>query len=69
MRACAYVVQKKWSDAISDFTEAIRLDDDYADAYSHRAAAYDETGDADKAKADRNKLKKLEGKPDAPEAE
>ena len=54
--------------AIDDFTKAIELDETYADAYSHRATAYDATDEADKAKADRSKLKELKEKKAGPVA-
>ena len=59
LRGSVYAAQKKWPLAVADFTEAIRLDDEYADAYSGRAAAYEQTGQSAKANADRAKLKKL----------
>lgn len=38
--------------AITDYTEAIRLNPDYAEAYVNRGLAYTQTGDDDKAIAD-----------------
>ena len=38
--------------AIADFTEAIRLDPKYAEAYCNRGCAYRNKGDYDKAIAD-----------------
>ena len=56
LRGSVYAAQKQWPKAIADYTEAIRLDDNYSDAYSRRAAAYLETGETDKAKSDLKKL-------------
>ena len=60
LRGSVYAAQQKWPSAIADYTEAIRLDDEYADAYSGRAAAYEQTAATDKARADRDQLAKLD---------
>ena len=44
---------------IADYTEAIRINPDYALAYYNRATAYQELGDADKAAADFARAKEL----------
>jgi tetratricopeptide (TPR) repeat protein len=56
LRGSVRASQKKWCLAIADFTEAIRLDDGYVDAYKSRATAFEQTGQAKKAKADRDKV-------------
>jgi tetratricopeptide (TPR) repeat protein len=43
---------KDYDKAISDFTEAIKLDPNYAIAYFDRGMVYDETKDYDKAISD-----------------
>ena len=58
-RGCVYAAQKKWPQAIADYTEAIRLDDEFAEAYADRATAYEQTGAPDKAKADRDQAAKI----------
>ena len=63
LRGSVCAAQHKWPSAIVNFTEAIRLDNQYADAYSRRAAVFDETDQADKAAADRAMAKKLAGPP------
>ena len=60
LRGRVYAAQKKWPESIADFTEAVRLDDDYSEAFTQRAAAYDATGKPNKAKADRDRAKKIE---------
>jgi tetratricopeptide (TPR) repeat protein len=45
----AHYERKDWDRAIADYTQAIRLDPDFADAYFWRAAAYDEKSDWDRA--------------------
>jgi len=55
--------KKDYDKAIVNFTEAIRLDPNYAEAYSYRAGAYYGKKDYDKAIADYTELIRL--KPDA----
>ncbi len=44
---------------IADYTEAVRLDPKYAEAYYNRGAAYKEGGKTAKAEADFAQAKKL----------
>src|SRR5262249_10497497 len=48
--------------AIADYSEAIRLDPNLADAYNNRALAYRQIGREDLAKADESTAKGLRGK-------
>ena len=45
--------------AIADYTEAIRLAPDFAQAYFNRGRAYEQAGDHAKAQADFAKAEKL----------
>jgi len=45
--------------AISDFTEAIRLNPNYAKTYYNRGVSYDEKGEQEKADADFGKAQEL----------
>ncbi|MCL5101943.1 MAG: AAA family ATPase [Candidatus Marsarchaeota archaeon] len=57
----------KFSEAIAEFTEAIRIDPEYSDAYFNRALAERISHDYNSAKADLQKVMELEPKsPDAP---
>jgi len=58
-RGLAYLDEKDYDKAISDFTEAIRLDPKF-DAYFHRGVAYAEKGDHDKAISDYTEAIRLE---------
>jgi tetratricopeptide (TPR) repeat protein len=53
---------RDYKNAIEKYTEAIRLDPDYADAYSSRGTAYCAEGDYDKAIDDYNEAIRI--KPD-----
>jgi Flp pilus assembly protein TadD len=55
-------LKKEYDEAISDYTEAIRLKPDYADAYFSRGKAYDEKNEYDKAISDYTEAIRL--KPD-----
>ena len=51
-RGVVYANQGNYDKAISDFTEAIRLDPQFAPAYYNRGTAYLHKGDHAKANAD-----------------
>ena len=53
MRGILYARAGKWKLAITDFSEAIRLNPSDPRLYAARAKAYAETGDEKKATADR----------------
>ena len=53
-RGAAYFREGDFDQAIAEYTEAIALDPDYADAYNNRGAAYLRVGDFDQAIADYN---------------
>lgn len=41
----AYLDQEQWDEAIAEYTKAIELNPEFADAYANRAVAYNEKGD------------------------
>ena len=51
---------KQYDKAITDYTEAIRLKPDYAEAYANRAGAYNYQGQYEKAIADLNEVIRLQ---------
>ena len=59
-RGYAYYGKQEYDKAISEFTEAIRLNPNYILAYNNRATAYGKQGKNDKANADFTKAKELE---------
>jgi tetratricopeptide (TPR) repeat protein len=61
-RGIAYYGDDDYDHAIPDFTEAIRLDPGYADAWQSRASAYSDKGDHDHAIADYNESIRLNQK-------
>ena len=61
-----YLEEEDYDKAISEFTEAIRLNPKYAEAYSKRGAAYANKGDYDIAMSDYNEAIRL--KPNYAEA-
>ena len=56
----AYGNKGEYDRAISDFTEAIRLDPKLASAYYNRGIAYENKGEHDKAIADYTEAIRLE---------
>ena len=58
-QCCA--AQKKPAEAEKALSEAIRLDPEHAEAYAARGEVYEKLGEKEKAKADFEKAKKLEG--------
>jgi tetratricopeptide (TPR) repeat protein len=54
-RALAWFCRKEYENAIKDFTKAIELNLDFADAYSYRGRAWQNLNDYDKAIADFDK--------------
>jgi len=55
----SHYFEKKYYEAISDFTNAIKLDPNYADSYNGRAKSYFEIGAFDKAIQDWEKCLEL----------
>ena len=51
-RALAKTRHKDFDSAITDYTEAIRLNSDYTEAYAHRGVAKAELGNIDEARSD-----------------
>ena len=64
--ALAYDEKGEYDRAIADYTEAIRIKPDYAEAYRNRGVAYAEKGEYDRAIADYTEAIRL--KPDYAEA-
>jgi tetratricopeptide (TPR) repeat protein len=62
-RGTAHYLKQQYDKAISDYTEAIRLNPNYAEAYDNRAAVYDLLGKSDQAQDDYNKARKLKKTP------
>ena len=58
-RALAYRAKGELDRAIADYSEAIRIDPRYADAYYNRAIAFKAKGDLDRAIADYNEAIRL----------
>jgi tetratricopeptide (TPR) repeat protein len=54
-----FAVREDWDTAIACFTEAIRINPDYAKAYYNRGVAYEELGEKAKAATDFAKAKEL----------
>ncbi len=52
MQACRKLTKKDWNSAITDYTSAIQLKPDFAEAYNNRAFAKHEKGDEEGAEAD-----------------
>jgi tetratricopeptide (TPR) repeat protein len=59
-RGLLFLNRNDYDNAIADFTEAVRLDPNYAVAYMCRGVAYDNKGDINKAIADYNQAIKLD---------
>jgi Tfp pilus assembly protein PilF len=53
-RGAAYNGKHDWDRAIADFSEAVRLDPNYAAPYRHRAFAYMQKGNYAQARTDVN---------------
>ena len=58
-RGTAYWIKGQLDRAIADYTQAIRLDPEYAEAYHNRGQAYAARGDAPQAEADQAKYREL----------
>jgi tetratricopeptide (TPR) repeat protein len=58
-RGTAYWIKGQLDRAIADYTQAIRLDPEYAEAYHNRGLAYAARGDAPQAEADQAKYREL----------
>ena len=61
-RGNAYFDQRDFARAIADYSEVVRLNPRFANAYANRALAYEELGDQARAAADRA----LAARPPAP---
>ena len=59
-----FLIMGESDDAIADYTEAIRLNPEYADAYYYRSLAYQQKGNQSKAEADFAKAKELGYEPE-----
>ena len=59
-RGDAYFGLKNYKQAISDFTEAIKLSPNFSNAYYKRGICYKEIGENEKAKKDFKKYRELE---------
>ena len=59
-RGYASYAENDYEKSISDYTEAIRLQPDYADAYNNRGLAYDHHSEYDKAISDYNAAIRLD---------
>jgi len=59
-RGLAALKQENYDKAITEFTEAIRLDPNNVDAYLLRGASYYAKGDKDRALADANTALRIE---------
>ena len=59
-RGVGFFAQSEWDAAIREFTEAIRLNPNYADAYAWRARAYNGKTNYDQALADANRAIQLD---------
>ena len=64
LRGNIFLETHRLSEAVSDYSQAIRLAPDYAHAYANRARAWLELKDYDKAWADVKKFRSLGGAPD-----
>jgi len=58
-RGDGYAFKQDYGRAIADYTEAIRLDPNFAAAYNGRAGAYSDQGDVDRAVADYIEARRL----------
>jgi tetratricopeptide (TPR) repeat protein len=58
-RGLVYYVKRDYSRAISDYTEAIRLDPELASAYVGRGNAYNASGEMGRADADFKQARQL----------
>ena len=58
-KGIAFAEREDWDSAIASFTEAIRLNPDYAVAYYNRGLAYKVKGETTKAEADLTRGREL----------
>jgi len=67
MRGMCYAGKTENEKAIDDFTKALELDPDMAEAYGNRAFVWQAMGDEQKAKDDAAAAKRIDRKVDVPE--
>ena len=62
-----YAAQEQWENALKELSAAIKLNDEYSEAYKDRAKVYRALGREELAAADEAKAKELENVPEGSE--